>query len=79
MLDVLKAKRVAVIGDATGYGTATMQLAVAELKKAGADVTYSTLIDANQTDVTARSPEGAGIGAPRRCCCGPIPAGSTRG
>ncbi len=53
VLDVLKAKRVAVIGDATGYGTATMQLAVAELKKAGADVTYSTLIDANQTDVTA--------------------------
>jgi branched-chain amino acid transport system substrate-binding protein len=53
VLNVLKAKKVAVLGDATGYGTATVEQAVRQLKAANVPVTYSGLIDANQTDVSA--------------------------
>jgi branched-chain amino acid transport system substrate-binding protein len=53
VLKVLKATKVAVLGDATGYGTATVEQAVRQLKAANVPVTYSGLIDANQTDVSA--------------------------
>ncbi len=53
VLKVLKATKVAVLADATGYGTATLEQAVRQLKAANVPVTYSGLIDANQTDVNA--------------------------
>lgn len=51
-LKTLGLKKVGVIGDATGYGTATVELAKKELQDAGAEIAYSALIDANQTDVS---------------------------
>src|SRR3954471_18621477 len=46
--DILKVKKVAVIGDTTGYGTAAVNASVAGLKKDGAEVVYQANIDATQ-------------------------------
>ena len=51
-LQILKAKKVAVIGDTTGYGVAALNASVAGLKKDGADVVYQANIDATQPDMT---------------------------
>ncbi len=51
-LDILKAKKVAVIGDTTGYGVAAVNASVAALKKDGAEVVYQANIDATQPDMT---------------------------
>ncbi len=51
-LTVLKAKKVAVIGDTTGYGVTAANASVAALKKAGAEVVYQANIDATQPDMT---------------------------
>ncbi|MFO1024375.1 MAG: ABC transporter substrate-binding protein [Acetobacteraceae bacterium] len=48
----LKAKKVAVLADATGYGTAAHDDAVAGFKKAGIEVVYDGVIDPAQPDVT---------------------------
>jgi branched-chain amino acid transport system substrate-binding protein len=53
LLKVLKLKKVGIIGDATGYGTASVNLSERALKALGATVTYRGLVEANQTDVTA--------------------------
>jgi branched-chain amino acid transport system substrate-binding protein len=50
-LNILKTKKVAVIGDTTGYGTAAVNASVAALKKDGADVVYQANIDATQPDM----------------------------
>ncbi len=63
VLKVLKAQKVGVIGDATGYGTATLHLAASEFKKAGGDVVYTTLIDPNATDATAEMQKAKQAGA----------------
>jgi branched-chain amino acid transport system substrate-binding protein len=63
VLKVLKAKKVAVLADATGYGTATLDLAINELKKTNVPVSYSGLIDPNQTDVTADIQKAKASGA----------------
>ncbi len=52
ILDILKAKKVAVLGDNTGYGTTATAASVAGFKKAGADVVYTAVVDANAQDVT---------------------------
>lgn len=51
-LKVLKVKKVAVIGDTTGYGTTAVGASVAAFKKDGAEVVYQANIDATQPDMT---------------------------
>ena len=50
-LNVLKAKSVAVLGDNTGYGTTAVGAAVTAFQKAGANVVYHAVIDANAQDL----------------------------
>jgi branched-chain amino acid transport system substrate-binding protein len=51
-LNVLKVKKVAVIGDTTGYGVTAVGASVAAFKKDGAEVAYQANIDATQPDMT---------------------------
>lgn len=51
VVNVLKAKKVAVISDTTGYGTASVDAYVPMLKKLNADVVYSGSVDANNPDL----------------------------
>ena len=51
-LSILKTKKVAVIGDTTGYGVTAVGASVAAFKKDGADVVYQANIDATQPDLT---------------------------
>src|ERR1700761_8191754 len=51
-LKIVKAKKVAVIGDTTGYGVTAVGASVAAFKKDGAEVVYQANIDATQPDVT---------------------------
>src|SRR5208283_2130909 len=43
--DVLRAKKVAVIGDNTGYGTTATAVSIENFKKAGIEVVYDAVID----------------------------------
>ena len=49
--DVLKKKKVAVISDTTGYGTASVNAYVPMLKQIGADVVYQGNVDAANPDL----------------------------
>jgi branched-chain amino acid transport system substrate-binding protein len=51
-IEILKAKKVAVIGDNTGYGTTATAVSVANFKQAGIDVVYDAVLDANAQDTT---------------------------
>src|SRR3569833_270591 len=51
-LIVLKVKKVAEIGDTTGYGGTAVGASVAAFKKDGAEVVYQANIDATQPDMT---------------------------
>jgi branched-chain amino acid transport system substrate-binding protein len=51
-LNILKVKKIAVIGDTTGYGVTAVGASVAAFKKDGADVVYQANIDATQPDMT---------------------------
>src|ERR1700704_4923872 len=51
-LAILKVKKVAVIGDTTGYGVTALGASVAAFKKDGAEVVYQANIDATQPDLT---------------------------
>jgi branched-chain amino acid transport system substrate-binding protein len=51
-LNILKAKKVAVIGDTTGYRVTAVGASVAAFKKDGADVVYQANIDSTQPDMT---------------------------
>src|SRR3954451_1372116 len=51
VLDVLKLKKVAVISDTTGYGTASVNTYVPMLKAMGAEVVYTNHIDAANPDL----------------------------
>jgi branched-chain amino acid transport system substrate-binding protein len=51
VLNGLKLKKVAVIGDTTGYGTASVSTYVPMLKASGADVVYSGATDASNPDL----------------------------
>jgi branched-chain amino acid transport system substrate-binding protein len=51
-LNILKVKKVAVIGDTTGYGVTALGASVTAFKKDGADVVYQANIDSTQPDMT---------------------------
>jgi len=51
-LDIAKVKKVAVIGDTTGYGVTAANASAAGFQKAGAEVVYKANIDATQPDMT---------------------------
>src|SRR3954471_9968566 len=51
VVDVLKLKKVAVVSDTTGYGTASVNTYVPMLKAKGADVVYTNHIDAANPDL----------------------------
>src|ERR1700760_5183797 len=51
-LNILKVKKIAVLGDTTGYGVSAVGASVAAFKKDGADVVYQANIDATQPDMT---------------------------
>ena len=51
VVDVLKRKKVAVISDTTGYGTASVNAYVPMLKAKGADVVYQGNVDAPNPDL----------------------------
>jgi branched-chain amino acid transport system substrate-binding protein len=48
----LKRKKFAIIGDTTGYGTASTRRATEMAKAVGADVVFTVLVDPNKTDLT---------------------------
>ena len=51
-LNILKVKKIAVIGDTTGYGVTAVGASVAAFKKDGADVVYQANVDSTQPDMT---------------------------
>jgi branched-chain amino acid transport system substrate-binding protein len=51
-LNTLKVKKIAVIGDTTGYGTTAVNYSVAGFKKDGVEVVYQANVDATQPDMT---------------------------
>jgi branched-chain amino acid transport system substrate-binding protein len=51
VVEVLKLKKIAVIGDTTGYGTASVETYVPMLKESGADVVYKGDVDASNPDL----------------------------
>src|SRR6202165_4717831 len=51
-LTILRVKKVAVIGDTTGYGVTAVGASVAAFKKDGAEVVYQANIDSTQPDMT---------------------------
>src|SRR5580698_3925248 len=51
-LNILKVKKIAVIGDTTGYGVTAVGASVAAFKKDSAEVVYQANIDATQPDMT---------------------------
>lgn len=53
-LDVQNLKKVAVIGDTTGYGTTAVKRQIEGVKQNGGRVVYHTLINADQTNVTSQ-------------------------
>src|SRR3954470_8740083 len=53
VVDVLKCKKVAVISDTTGYGTASVNAYVPMLKAKNAEIVYQGNIDAANPDLTA--------------------------
>jgi branched-chain amino acid transport system substrate-binding protein len=51
VLDILKARKVAVIGDTTGYATASVETYVPMLKEKGATIAYQGNVDAANPDL----------------------------
>jgi branched-chain amino acid transport system substrate-binding protein len=51
-LNIAKAKKVAVIGDTTGYGVTAADASAARLRREGAEVVYHATIDETQSDMT---------------------------
>lgn len=51
-IKVLKAKKVAVVADTTGYGVSAVKSSVEGFKKDGIEVVYQATIDATQPDMT---------------------------
>ena len=62
-LNVLKKKRIAVIGDTSGYGTASSKLAQELLEKSGVKPVYVVLVDPNKTDLTDELNKAKAAGA----------------
>jgi branched-chain amino acid transport system substrate-binding protein len=62
-IKVLKKKKVAVIGDTSGYGTASAKTAQELLAKLGVKPVYSVLVDPNKTDLTDELSKARAAGA----------------
>jgi len=62
-LETLKHKKVAVIGDTTGYGASSAKRAAALLEEAGVKPVYSVLIDPNKTSVNDEIQKARDAGA----------------
>ena len=62
-LNVLRKRKVAVIGDTSGYGTASSKLAQDLLDKAGVKPVYVALVDPNKTDLTDELSKARAAGA----------------
>jgi len=62
-LNVLKAKKIAIIADTTGYGTASAKAATEMLEKAGVKPVYSVLVDNNKTDLVDEMTKARNAGA----------------
>jgi branched-chain amino acid transport system substrate-binding protein len=62
-LNILKVKKIAVIGDTTGYGVTAVGASVAAFKKDGADVVYQANIDSTQPDMTPDMLRASNAGA----------------
>lgn len=62
-LKVLKVKKVAVIGDTTGYGVSAVKDSVTNFKRDGGEIVYSSNIDATQTDMTPDMTRARNAGA----------------
>ncbi len=62
-IKVLKKKKIAIIGDTSGYGTASAKSAQALLEKAGIKPVYSVLVDPNKTDLTDEMTKARAAGA----------------
>jgi branched-chain amino acid transport system substrate-binding protein len=62
-LNVLKRRKVAVIGDTSGYGTSSAKTATEMLAKAGVTPVYSVLVDPNKTDLTDELNKAKAAGA----------------
>lgn len=62
-IDVLKRKKIAIIGDTTGYGASSAKAAAALLEKAGIKPVYSVLIDPNKTSVADEIAKARAAGA----------------
>jgi len=62
-LDVLKAKKVAILGDSTGYGTTAVGVSVDNFHRAGAEVVYNAVIDADAQDVAPHLMRARSAGA----------------
>ena len=62
-LGTLKRKKVAVIGDTTGYGTSSAKTAQELLEKAGVEPVYRVLIDPNKTDLSDEMSKAKEAGA----------------
>lgn len=62
-LNVIKRKKIAVIGDTSGYGTSSAKTAAELLDKADIKPVYSVLIDPNKTDLTDEMNKAKAAGA----------------
>ena len=62
-VDVLKRRKVAIIGDTSGYGTSSAKTAAALLAKAGVTPVYSVLVDPNKTDLADEMTKAQAAGA----------------
>jgi branched-chain amino acid transport system substrate-binding protein len=51
-LNILKVKKIAVMGDTTGYGVTAVGASVAAFKKDGAEIVYQANVDSTQPDMT---------------------------
>ena len=62
-ISVLKRQNVAILGDTTGYGTASAKRAAALLEHEGVKPVYSVLIDPNKADLTDEMNKARSAGA----------------
>lgn len=62
-LDILKAKRIAILSESTGFGTVTGRQSESTLKAAGATVSFTAFLDPNLTDLTTEMQKAKESGA----------------
>lgn len=63
VLDAMKRRKIALIGDTTGYGTVSVRTATEDLKKKGVTPVYTVLVDPNKTDLSDEIGKARAAGA----------------